>query len=124
MRDAHEPVRSTCAAAGAAVSIRTDAAATANHPDTIRSGSPRATPLVVDRFDEHVGGPWAAVRTVAGPVAQGRIGGLHLFERHFLVDHALDPGADDRDHVAVFHQVGVIGDPAVARHEIGASGFV
>src|SRR6266446_1003223 len=51
----------------------------------------------VDRFDEHVGGPGAARRTVARIIVARGPRGLHLCQRHTLFDHSPNPIANDGD---------------------------
>jgi hypothetical protein len=49
------------------------------------------------------------------------LGRFHLIEGHALLDHVLNPVANNDDHVAVFHHVGFVTDPPVARNHLGAA---
>src|SRR5947208_2069107 len=84
-------------------------------PEETTADASRVGPLqaLVDGFNEHICGPRSCVVSITATISPGGIGGLHLIERHTVLDHALDDVGDHRQHVAVFHHLGVIGDVPV-----------
>src|SRR4051794_4853683 len=57
---------------------------------------------LVRGFDKIVGSP-VAVMAVERIVVSRRLRGLDLFERHALFGHGPNTVADDRHHIAIFH---------------------
>src|SRR5690242_19038461 len=72
-------------------------------------------------FDEQVSGPGTGIRSPSRPKRFRRVRTFHLVECHTALDHVVDDVANERDHVTVLHQVGLIGHAAVRRNQVGAA---
>src|SRR5438552_2636472 len=71
---------------------------------------------LVYRLDEHIGGPETGCRAVYRIVVARGFRGLHLFQRHTLLDHVLNAVSNDRDHVTILDDIGFITQAAVTRN--------
>src|SRR5580704_3322639 len=78
------------------------------------------TAAAINRFDEIVGSPGTTVRPVPARIASGRRSGFDLFQRKTLFYQIANAVADDRHHIAIFDDVELIADAAVAWNDQGA----
>src|SRR5690606_13953696 len=77
----------------------------------------RPLQIVVYRFDEVVARPADRFIRVAAVIIERRPRRLHLLKRLTFVDQRDYSLADDRDHVAIVHDVGLVAEPAVSRDD-------
>src|SRR5262245_54437163 len=80
-----------------------------------RSSTASRNELAICGFD-HCSGV-----TIATIVVTRWTGGFQLLECHSLLDHVLNAVANDRDHVSILHDVGLIGQAAMAGNNHGAA---
>src|SRR5262245_25909982 len=60
-------------------------------------------------------------RNIFGIVVPRWAGSLDLVQRHALLDHVPDAVSNDDHHIPVFHNVSLIRDPSMTRHDVCAA---
>src|SRR5581483_11224187 len=75
------------------------------------------------RFDKHIRGPWAGGRAKSPVIIHRGPGCLDLLQGHTLVDHVLNPVANDGTHIAVVTHIRGIAEPAVPGYDHRAAFF-
>src|SRR5262245_17557619 len=77
----------------------------------------RSIEALIHGLDEVIRRARTGRRAVALRIAPRRRAGLDLCQRHPRLLRVADSIADDRDHVAIFRNVGLVADPAVPRDD-------
>src|SRR5260370_899313 len=76
---------------------------------------------LVCRLDEHLCRPRTTDRPISAIVVARWPRGLYPFKSHSAMDHVRDAIAQNRDHIAVFHYIGFVAQPAMAGNYHGSA---